>query len=62
MADHTTVLGIRTDDLAALTGLDLPAGTRPPSRTTVDLTGLVGDVRRLTYDQVQRVCESAKTR
>lgn len=60
LADYAIVLGIRADDLAALTGVDLWDRTASPSEVVVDVTGLIWDVRRLTLDQVQQLRDTAK--
>lgn len=59
-ADYATVLGIRADDLAVLTGIGLPDGHRPPPRAAVEVAGLVRDVRRLTRDQVGELVDTAE--
>ncbi|MCX5357220.1 hypothetical protein OG864_00255 [Streptomyces sp. NBC_00124] len=61
LADYAIVLGIRADDLAALTDVKLPDRTAPPSQVAVDVTGLIWDVRRLTLDQIQHLCDTAKS-
>ncbi|MFJ8011160.1 hypothetical protein [Streptomyces sp. NPDC096339] len=60
LADYAIVLGIRADDLAELTGVELP-DTAPPSEVAVDVTGLIWDVRRLTLDQIQQLRDTAKS-
>nr|WP_328790374.1 hypothetical protein [Streptomyces sp. NBC_00273] len=54
-ADYATVLGIRADDLAVLTGIGLPDGHRPPPLAAVEVAGLVRDVRRLSREQVREL-------
>jgi hypothetical protein len=49
------VLGIRPVDLAAVTGVDLPAGTWTPPAVAAEFAELVWDVRRLTADQMHEV-------
>ncbi|MDQ0596353.1 hypothetical protein QF037_000698 [Streptomyces canus] len=61
LADYAIVLGIRADDLAALTGVKLQDRTAPPSEVAVDVTGLIWDVRRLTLDQIQHLRDTAKS-
>ncbi|MEU5640175.1 hypothetical protein [Streptomyces milbemycinicus] len=53
-----TVLGIPTNDLAALTGIKLPAGK--PELALADLAELLWDVRRLTGDQVRQMSKAAR--
>lgn len=60
LVDYATVLGIRADDLAALTGIVVPDGTPPPTGATADVTGLIWDVRRLTNDQVWQLGDTAQ--
>jgi hypothetical protein len=52
------MLDISEADLAVLTGITIPAGIRTPA--AVDTAGLIWEVRRLTVDQVFRLCEEAK--
>lgn len=59
-ADYATVLGIRADDLAALTGIGLPDGHRPVPRATADVAGLVRDVRRLSQEQIEGLCATTE--
>ncbi|NEA53414.1 hypothetical protein G3I60_04360 [Streptomyces sp. SID13666] len=61
LADYATVLGIRADDLAALTGVDPPDRTAPPSEVAADVTGLMWDVRRLTLDQIEQLRDTAES-
>ncbi len=41
-ADYATVLGIRADDLAVLTGIGLPDGHRLPPRATAEVPASSG--------------------
>ncbi|MFD3872808.1 hypothetical protein [Streptomyces sp. NPDC058623] len=59
LAVYAIVHGIHADDLAALTGVDLPDRTASTSEAAVDMTGLIWDVRRLTLDQVQQLRDTA---
>ncbi|MER5414851.1 hypothetical protein [Streptomyces virginiae] len=59
-ADYATVLGIRADDLAVLTGIGLPDGHRPAPRGTVEVAGLVRDVRRLSQEQIEGLCATTE--
>jgi hypothetical protein len=55
------VLGVRADDLAALTGVKLQDRTASPSQVAVDVTGLIRGVRRLALDQIQHLRDTAKS-
>ncbi|MEV4535495.1 XRE family transcriptional regulator [Asanoa sp. NPDC049518] len=59
VAAFATVLGIPPDDLAALTGTELPGEPRPPHRAAADLAELIWELRRLTAEQTDRVLEEA---
>jgi hypothetical protein len=61
LADFATVLGVPADDLAALTGIGLPAATPPQNPATADVARLVWDLRRLTAAQVHQVHETAES-
>ncbi|MET7337116.1 hypothetical protein [Nonomuraea sp. NPDC005650] len=59
LARLATVLGIPAGDLAAVTGIGLPMEAPPAHSAAADLAGLVWDVRRLTAEQVQQICDEA---
>lgn len=56
-----TVLGIPADDLAALTGIELPEGTPPQNPAAAEVAELIWDVRRLTADQLRHVRGQAES-
>jgi hypothetical protein len=59
LADLGTVLGIPARLLSAMTGLDVAEVPRDPAVT--DAVELIWAVRRLTYDQVNTLVETAQT-
>jgi hypothetical protein len=59
LADFATVLGIPADDLAILTGIELPDGTPSQNPAAADVAELIWDARRLTAAQVQHVSDAA---
>jgi hypothetical protein len=62
LADFATVLGIPAEDLAALTDIELPAGSpAPPHPATTGVAELLWDVRRLTTEQLQEIHERAES-
>ncbi|MFF4143971.1 hypothetical protein ACFY0A_21685 [Streptomyces sp. NPDC001698] len=60
LADYATVLGMRANDLAVLTGVDLADDAPPPSRVSSDVAELIWEARRLTRDQVRQPRDLAK--
>jgi hypothetical protein len=56
-----TVLGIPTDDLTALTGIDLPENTPPQNPAAAEIAELIWDVRRLTADQLRHIRDQAES-
>ncbi|MGW0204181.1 helix-turn-helix domain-containing protein [Nonomuraea sp. NPDC003201] len=61
LARLATLLGIPVDDLAAVTGIDLPENPPPAHPAAADLAGLIWDVRQLTSDQVRHLRNEAKS-
>jgi hypothetical protein len=61
MAGFATVLGIAVDDLAALTGVDRPAGTSMAHVSAADVADFIWATRRLTDGQMTEVCDRARS-
>ncbi|SEG56201.1 hypothetical protein SAMN04489712_106293 [Thermomonospora echinospora] len=61
LADFATVLGIPADDMAALTGIELPDVAPRQNPVAADVAELIWDVRRLTADQVEQVRTTAES-
>lgn len=61
LAGFATVLGFGADDLAAMTGIELPDGTPAHNPAAADVAELIWDIRRLTADQVRQVHDQAKS-
>ncbi|MCP2336148.1 hypothetical protein [Actinomadura rupiterrae] len=59
LADLATLLDVPADVLAAASGIPLPEGMPPEDPAAADTARLVWDVRRLTANQLQQVCEQA---
>jgi hypothetical protein len=55
LLDFATVLGVRVDDLAALTGVTLTGTSPDPEPKMVELAELLWEARRLTAAQLRRV-------
>ena len=60
-AGLATVLGIPADDLAALTGIELPEDTPPQNLAAAEVAELIWEVRRLTADQLRHVRSQAES-
>ncbi|MGI5171744.1 hypothetical protein ACQEU3_46105 [Spirillospora sp. CA-253888] len=60
LAELSTVLDMPAGDLAAITGIPLPEGSPPEDPAAADAAALLWDVRRLSAEQLWRVCVRAE--
>ncbi|XVQ14299.1 hypothetical protein ACQP1W_17690 [Spirillospora sp. CA-255316] len=60
LADLSTLIDIPAGDLAAVTGIPLPDGSPPEDPAAVDTAALLWDIRRLSGEQLWRVCVRAE--
>jgi hypothetical protein len=60
LAELSTLIDIPPGDLAAITGIPLPDGAPPEDPAAADAAALIWEVRRLSAEQLWRVCVRAE--
>ncbi|MEW2356772.1 helix-turn-helix transcriptional regulator [Spirillospora sp. NPDC029432] len=60
LADLSALIDIPAGDLAAITGIPLPDGSLPEDPAAADAAALLWDVRRLSAEQLWKVCVRAE--